>query len=284
MKNIYKPITIRVERITRQTEDTSMIRLKRADGRDFTKITAPDGAKNKTGLSFIPGQFVMAGLWGYGEAPFGVASSPYERSYMDIIVRGVGNVTNKLIALKKNDTATLRGPYGNGYPLGFFPGMDLLFITGGSGIPPIASLIEYVIANRKSFGRVSLLYGAATPEGLLMESQRKHWKKSIEIELSVDRATPGWREGCVGPISICLKSIKIDRTNTAVAMCGPGPMVDAIEHLLNTTGIPDRRIFISMERKMQCGVGKCQHCVTGEKYVCTDGPVFNLDEVDRNWD
>ena len=284
MKNIYKPITVRVEKITRQTEDTSMIRLKRDNGRDFAKVSAPGNVNNRTGLSFIPGQFVMAGLWGYGEAPFGLASNPYERSYMDIVVRGVGNVTNKLIALKKNDTLTLRGPYGNGYPLEFFPGMDLLFITGGSGIPPIASLIEYIIANRKEFGRVSLLYGAATPDGLLMERERKRWKKPIDISLSVDSPTPGWSEGCVGPISICLKQIKIDRTNTVVAMCGPGPMVDALEHLLNVTGIPDRRIFISMERKMQCGVGKCQHCVTGEKYVCTDGPVFNLDEVDRNWD
>lgn len=283
MKNIYKPIAVKIDRVERQTDDTNLIRLVRADGRDFAKISNKE-RRAKHGISFIPGQFIMAGVWGFGEAPFGIASSPYERSYMEIVVRGVGHVSNALIALKKGESATIRGPYGNGYPLGFLSRMDILLITGGSGIPPIASLIEYIIANRAGFGRINLLYGAATPEGLLMKKQRKRWKRSINVDLSVDRATPGWRDGCEGVISVCLRNIKLDRANTAVAMCGPGPMVDAIEHLLNITGIPDRRIFISMERKMQCGVGKCQHCVTGEKYVCTDGPVFNLDTVDRNWD
>ncbi|MEE9543447.1 MAG: FAD/NAD(P)-binding protein [Thermodesulfobacteriota bacterium] len=282
-KNIYKPIPVSVSQIVRQTDDTSLLRLVRSDGREFPKIPGK-ASGTRPGLSFIPGQFVMAGVWGFGEAPFGIASSPYERSYMKIVVRGVGHVSNALIALKKGERATIRGPYGNGYPLDFLTGMEILLITGGSGIPPIASLIEYIIANRAEFGRTNLLYGAATPDGLLMKKQRKRWKRSINVELSVDQSTPGWRDGCEGPISVCLRNIKLDRTNTAVAMCGPGPMVDAIEHLLNTTGIPDRRIFISMERKMQCGVGKCQHCVTGTQYVCTDGPVFNLDTVDKNWD
>jgi NAD(P)H-flavin reductase len=284
MNNIYRPVEVRVVKITRQAENVALIRFKRTDGKEFAKVKDTKGGRAKSGLSFIPGQFVMCGLWGYGESPFGVASNPYEREYMDIVVRGVGSVTNKLIALKRNQTATLRGPYGNGYPLGFFPGMDLLLITGGSGIPPIASLIEYVIVNREDFGRVSLLYGAATPDGLLMESERKRWKRSIEVALSVDHATPDWKLGCVGPVSVCLRNIKIECANTAVAMCGPGPMVDTIEHLLNIAGIPDNKIFVSIERKMQCGVGKCQHCVTGEKYVCTDGPVFNLDALDNNWD
>ena len=283
MKNIYKPIPVSVSQIVRQTEDTMLLRLVRVDGRNFARVKSSKGSA-RPGLSFIPGQFVMAGVWGFGEAPFGVASNPYERSYMEIVVRGVGHVSNALIGLKKGEMASLRGPYGNGYPLEFLSGMEILLITGGSGIPPIASLIEYIIANRADFGRINLLYGAGTPDGLLMKRQRKRWKRSINVELSVDCATPGWSDGCEGPISVCLRNIKLDRANTAVAMCGPGPMVDAIEHLLNTTGIPDRRIFISMERKMQCGVGKCQHCVTGEKYVCTDGPVFNLDSVDRNWD
>ena len=112
MKNIYKPIEVKVSKITRQAEDVSLIRFKRVDGRDFARVMEVGGVKNKPALSFIPGQFIMAGLWGYGEAPFGVASNPYARKYMDIVVRGVGNVTNKLITLKKNETATLRGPFG----------------------------------------------------------------------------------------------------------------------------------------------------------------------------
>ncbi|MEE8575057.1 MAG: FAD/NAD(P)-binding protein [Thermodesulfobacteriota bacterium] len=275
MDNIYEPIAVDIIKIQKQSDDVRLFSLKRQDGARF-KASADS-------MHFIPGQFVLAGLWGYGEAPFGIASDPYDTNQIDIVVKKVGQVTSRMHTLKKGDRMTIRGPYGNGYPLKFFSGRDVLLITGGSGIPPIASLIRYIIANRAEFGRVHFVYGAKTSKDLLLRRDIKKWEKKIGVMLTVDGPECDWKGHC-GFVTDCLSKIKVDPLNTVVAMCGPGPMVGPIEHLVNLMGISDRRIFISMERRMQCGVGRCQHCVTGEKYVCTDGPVFNLDQIDRNWD
>ncbi len=275
MKNIYEPVTAEIVKVERQSKDVLLFRLRSKGGVPF--------GTPKRGMHFTPGQFMLAGVWGYGEAPFGIASDPYETEYIELVVRRVGDVTGAMHLLEKGDTMTLRGPYGNGYPLEFFKGSDVILITGGSGIPPIASLIRYIIHNRKDFGMVHLVYGAKTSAGLLMKREISKWKRKIDVTLTVDGPECDWKGKC-GFVSDCLTDIKVNPANTVVAMCGPGPMVDSIEQLVNPMGISDRKIFISMERRMQCGVGRCQHCVTGRKYVCTDGPVFNLDEIDRNWD
>ncbi len=192
-------------------------------------------------------------------------------------------MTNAFHNLKEGAEATLRGPYGNGFPLEFFGKKDLMLVTGGCGIPPIASLIEYIIKRRKNFGRVYLIYGAKTPQDLLMKDRIKLWEKQIKVILTIDKPAPDWT-GNVGFVSEFVKNIEIDANNACAAMCGPGPMMNALEKILRPLGISDRRIFANTERKMQCGIGKCQHCTTGEKYTCTDGPVFHFDEIDRNWD
>lgn len=275
MNNIYEPIPVEVVKVERHGRDIKLFRLKMANGELFPK--------DKDGLIFTPGQFVLAGLWGYGEAPFGVSSDPCETSFVEIIVRRVGELTGALHTLKEGSSMTLRGPYGNGYPLKFFTGMDLLLVTGGCGIPPIASLARHIINNRDKFGRVHLIYGAKTPDEILLIRDLKRWKKSINVIMTVEEPDAGWT-GQTGFVSDCLPFIKLDTANTIVVMCGPGPMVDAIEYLVNPVGISNRRIFISAERRMQCGVGRCQHCATGDKYVCTDGPVFNLYQIEGNWD
>ncbi|MBI5046085.1 MAG: FAD/NAD(P)-binding protein [Candidatus Niyogibacteria bacterium] len=275
MQNIYAPISVKIAKIEEHSPSVKLFRLKRTDGKKFSA--------QKNGLIFTPGQFVLAGVWGYGEAPFGPASDPLNRNHIDIVVRKIGQTTSALHHMKEGSKITLRGPYGNGYPIENFLGKDIIMITGGCGLPPIAALIEYIINNRAKFGIVHLLYGASTPPDLLMKNRMKFWQKNIQIMLTVDKPICNW-EGRTGLISECLLELKINPANTMVAMCGPGPMVNALEHLLNPMGISDKRIFISMERKMQCGVGRCQHCVTGNKYVCADGPVFNLDEIDKNWD
>jgi len=275
MKNPYEPISVKIEKIEKQSKSVLLFRLKREDGKDF--------AKDKNEMVFIPGQFVLAGIWGYGESPFGPASNPYNAKHIDIVVRKTGQLTSALHNSKEGDEITLRGPYGNGYPLRFFTKKDILLVTGGCGIPPIASLIEYMIADRSNFGNIHLIYGSSTPSEILLKDRLKEWKKNINVILTVDKPEKGW-DGKVGRTNEHLADLKINPANTAVAMCGPGPMVDAIEYLLNDIGISDRKIFVSMERNMQCGVGKCQHCVCGNKYVCIDGPVFYLDEVDKAWD
>lgn len=265
MQNIYLPKIVKIAKIKEQSPTVKLFRL------------AP-------GLSFIPGQFVLVGQIGYGEAPFGPLSPPDGKNYIEIAVRKTGTVTNYLHSLKEGDKITLRGPYGNGFPLDFMEGKDVVMATGGCGIPPIAALIERIIKNREKFGRIYLLYGARSPEEILLKDKLEEWKKkNIKIIVTIDKPAEGWK-GPVGFVTDLVKEIEIDKTNAVAIMCGPGPMMDALEKILRPLGISDRRIFVSMERKMQCGVGKCQHCTTGDKYVCMDGPVFNYDEVDKNHD
>ncbi len=265
MKNLYLPQLIKIEKIETLSPNVKLVRLKKR-------------------LNFVPGQFVLAGLWGYGEAPFGFASSPFEKRYFDLMIRKGGAVSSAIHSLKKGDEITVRGPYGNGFPLDFFKGKDVLMVSGGCGIPPIASLVEHLIKNRKIFGRLYLVYGAATPDDILIKDKVSRWQKSgVEIILTVDRPTSDW-QGYTGLVSELIEKVEINPLDAVAVMCGPGPMAVAVKNKLKPLGIPDRRIFVSEERKMQCGVGKCQHCVTGDKYVCLDGPVFNYDEIEKNWD
>lgn len=265
MDNSYKPEFIKIEKIEQLSHNVKLLRLKKR-------------------IDFIPGQFVLAGLPGYGEAPFGVASSPFEKKYFEIIVREVGTVSAAIHRLKRGDMMTIRGPYGNGFPLDFFENKDVVMVSGGCGIPPIASLIEHLIKNRNNFGRVYLIYGAATPEDILVKEDKiKQWQKFVKIILTIDKPATGWN-GHVGFVTDMIKEIKINPADAVAAMCGSGPMTGAVEKILKPLGVADRRIFISDERKMHCGIGKCQHCTTGDKYVCLDGPVFNYDQVDKNID
>jgi len=273
--NSYEPINVKIAKIEEHSNNAKLFRLEREGGEKFKA--------DKNGLVFTPGQFIMAGIWGYGESPFGPASNPYNTDHIDILVRKTGQLTNALHNAKAGDKITMRGPYGNGYPIKFFEKKDIVLVTGGCGIPPIASFIEYIILHRENFGKVYLVYGASTPSDLLMKERIKRWDKSIDVLTTIEKPDENW-SGCTGMVTKRLDDLNINPANTAVAMCGPGPMVDAVEYLLNNIGIPDRKIFISMERNMQCGVGKCQRCVVGNKYTCLDGPVFHLDEIDKSWD
>jgi len=274
MQNIYLPTKVKILKIEELSPTVKLFSLAKLKGKF---------EKNEDGLSFIPGQFVLAGKIGWGESPFGPASSPYENDYIEIAVRKTGDVSSMMHNLKVGDKIDFRGPYGNGFPLDFIEGKDIVMATGGCGIPPIAALIEYIIKNIRKFNNVYLLYGAKTPEEILMKEKIKEWEKSINVMLSVDKPAERWT-GYTGFVSDLVPKIKINPQNAVATMCGPGPMMNALENILRPLGISDRRIFVSMERKMQCGVGKCQHCTTGEKYVCQDGPVFYFDQIDKNWD
>jgi NAD(P)H-flavin reductase len=254
MQNIYLPKIVKIVKIEEQSPTVKLFRL-------------------SPGFIFNPGQFVLVGQIGYGEAPFGPLSPPDEKNYLEIAVRHTGIVTNYLHSLKEGNEITLRGPYGKGFPLDFIEGKDMAMVTGGCGIPPIASLIEYIIKNREKFKNVYLLYGAKSQEEILLKDRFERWESRGIKVMTI-----------AGFVTDLVKEIKIDEANAVAVMCGPGPMMEALEKILRPLGISDRRIFVSMERKMQCGIGKCQHCTTGDKYVCLDGPVFYYDQIDKNWD
>jgi len=283
MENIYQPFKVKIIKIEKHSKDVKLFRLEKKGGLALPKRSEGGFKKNESGMVFNPGQFILAGIFGYGEAPFGPASSPYQDKFIDIIVRKAGTLTEALHRAKKGDEIFLRGPYGNGFPVDFIEGKDMVMVTGGCGIPPIAALIEYIIENRSKFGQVYLIYGARTPKDLLIKDKLIEWEKDIKVLLTVDKPDKNWK-GQVGMVSELVDEIKINARSAVAAMCGPGPMMDALEKILRPLGISDRRIFVNMERKMQCGVGKCQHCTTGEHYVCQDGPVFYFDQIDKNWD
>jgi len=284
MDNIYEPQLVKITKIEDQSPTVKVFRLEKKSSRMSLAKSGSKFEKDENGLVFKPGQFVLIGQIGYGESPLGPLSSPYEDKYIEIAVRKTGTVTNYLHSLKEGDEITFRGPYGNGFPLDFMEEKDIVCATGGCGIPPIASLVEYIIKNKENFGKTYVLYGARSPEELLMRDRIKEWEKEgIKVILTIDKPADGWK-GPVGFVTDLVKEIDINEANAVATMCGPGPMTGALEQILRPLGISDRRIFVSMERKMQCGVGKCQHCTTGKKYVCLDGPVFNYDEIENNGD
>ena len=255
MENIYQPQKIKIKKVEELSPTVKLFRL----------------AGN---FVFKPGQFFLLGRIGYGEAPFGALSSPYEKDYLEFAIRAVGTVTNFLHTLKNGDEIEIRGPFGNGFPLDFIENKDIVMVSGGSGIPPIASLTEHIIKNREKFKNVYLLYGSKTEEEILLKDRFEKWG---EARVKVMMLAGGF-------VTDLIKDINVDEQNAVCLMCGPGPMTDAIEKVIRPLGISDRRIFVSIERRMQCGIGKCQHCTTGSKYTCLDGPVFYYDEIDKNWD
>ena len=228
-----------------------------------------------------PGQFYFLGSIGIGEAAFSPVRSDVDRGTIVFLIRQVGRVTTWIAGLKVGDSIEMRGPLGNGFPIEEMKGSDVILASGGCGVPPIASLAEYILKRLDDFGKIYFLYGARTPSDLHLQKDMEAWPKKIEKMLTIDKSCAGW-SGHVGFVSDLIKKIKIDPSKTKVALCGPPMMFKAIQVELNKRGVKDDSIYASLERKMECGIGKCQHCTCGKAYVCIDGPVFRMSEIDIN--
>jgi len=231
-------------------------------------------------LDHKPGQFVMVSVFGAGEVPISVSSSPTNNGSFEICVRAAGKVTNALHKLETGDMIGIRGPFGNGFPIRMLEGNDLLIIACGLGIAPLRSLIRYAFDNREDFGKVHILYGCRSPDTMLFLDEIKDWKKQKDVyfECIVDQATPDWT-GKVGLITTLIPGVRIDPERTFTALVGPPSMYKpAIQELLSRN-VPERHILVSLERHMKCGVGRCGHCQIQNLYCCQDGPVFNYEEI-----
>lgn len=231
-------------------------------------------------LDHEPGQFVMVSVFGAGEIPISVSSSPTNNGYFEICVRAAGKVTNALHKLKSGDVIGIRGPYGKGFPIRMLEGNDLLIIACGLGIAPLRSLIRYVFDNREDFGKVHILYGCRSPGNMLFLDEIKDWKKQKDVyfECIVDQATPDWT-GKVGLVPTLIPGVHIEPDRTFVALVGPPAVYMPVIKELLSRNVPERHILISLERHMKCGVGKCGHCQIQNLYCCQDGPVFNYGEI-----
>lgn len=238
-------------------------------------------------LGHDPGQFVEVSIFGIGEAPISVSSGPSDSSTFEMVVRNVGNVSNKLFNMKPGDKLGIRGPLGNGFDMDLFKGKHLLLSAGGIGIVPMRSLIQYVMdkKNRGHFEDVTIMYGAKEPKEVLFSDEVDSWCDidNVTCELTVDQCSEDdcWT-GCTGLITTLYPKIQIDKfdsKNTIAVIIGPPVMYKFVIKCLETLGIPDENIYVSLERRMKCGVGKCGHCQINGVYTCKEGPVFRYDEI-----
>jgi len=263
--SIYLPSLAEIVRTEQLTKMEKLFEIKLQNGQE---------------LGHQPGQFVEVSLFGIGEAPISVSSSPTKKGSFELAVRAVGNVTKTLHTLNRGATLGIRGPFGKGFPIEEMKGKDILFVAGGIGLVPLRSLINYVLDNRSHFGRVFVLFGAKTPAEQLFLDELAKWRQSKDMEYweTVDRSDGQWK-GNVGVITTLFPKITVDPQKTIAVIVGPPIMYRFAILEAQVKGIPDDQIIVSLERRMKCGVGKCGHCQINHIYVCQEGPVFNYAKI-----
>ena len=236
--------------------------------------------KLRTSFSHRAGQFIELTVFGVGEAPISITSSPVDKGFLEISVVNVGEVTAALHLKKEGDVVGLRGPYGNGFPFDDVKGRDILFVAGGIGLAPLRPLINQMFADRESFRKIVILYGARTPKLLCFRDDLTAWaaKKESTVLLTVDAPDDEW-PGNVGVVTSLLPKVEIETERTTAFVCGPPIMIQFVIHDLVKRGFAEDDIITSLERRMECGLGKCGHCSIGTAEVCADGPVFSYRQL-----
>ena len=241
------------------------------------------GLDGKKPFLHIPGQCAMLSIPGVGEALFSITSSPTNEEYMEFSIKKCGCVTTWLHAMEVGQQITIRGPYGNGFPVDTdFAGKDLVFVAGGIGLAPLRSVINYVRHYRSRYGTVDIVYGARSKDDLVdYQEIIDEWMQEdgINVHLTIDNPQEGW-DGHVGFVPNYVKELGFDTSKTVV-MCGPPIMIKFTLAGLWELGFDKTQVYTTFELKMKCALGKCGRCNIGDKYVCKDGPVFRLDEMDE---
>jgi NAD(P)H-flavin reductase len=264
--SIYAPEFARLAQVRPMTEQEKLFTIELPQGRS---------------LGHDPGQFVMLSIPGVGEAPISITSSPSRSNgAFELCVRRVGDVTGILHGMAPGALVGIRGPMGHGFPIDQMRGKDMLFAPGGLGLAPLRSLINQVLDERKDFGRVLILYGAKRPAELLFREELDEWaaRKDIELHVTVDRGDDTW-SGHVGVITTLFPKVMVDPHTTVAVTCGPPIMYRFVLMEFMGKGIPESQIYLSLERRMKCGVGKCGHCQINDLYCCKEGPVFTYSQI-----
>lgn len=267
--NEYSPNLAVIKKIRKETHDTNTYTLEFSD------------KKLQKSFSPAPGQFMMLSLFGIGESAISLSDTSNNGS-VTTTIRNVGSVTNAILRLKEGDFIGIRGPYGNGWPLERAEGKNVLIVVGGMGIAPLRGAVNYIKNNRKKFGDLEIIYGARTPDDMIFRYELEKWKqiKKTRMDLTVDELPIETTSKCkIGLVTSCFPSMKTHHKNAIVLVCGPEIMMRYAAKCLETIGFKDRQIYLSLERRMKCGIGKCGHCQIGLKYVCKDGPVFNYADI-----
>ena len=255
------------------------IRIDTPDVKTF-RVVGLDGEKC---FEHMPGQCAMLSIPGVGEAMFSITSSPTNKEFMEFSIKKCGCLTNWLHMMDVGQQITIRGPYGNAFPVETeLKGKDLLFVAGGIGLAPLRSVINYCRANRENYGSIDIVYGSRSKDDLVDYNEIiSEWMQEdgIKVHLTIDREQEGW-DGHVGFVPNYVKELNFSTTKTVI-ICGPPIMIKFTLAGLKEQGFKETQVYTTMELRMKCGVGKCGRCNIGSKYVCKDGPVFRFDQLDE---
>ncbi|MEW6070063.1 MAG: FAD/NAD(P)-binding protein [Candidatus Thermoplasmatota archaeon] len=267
MINPYVPEIAEIASIVKETPDVNTYKLIFINNKNF---------------SYKPGQFVMVSVFGEGEFPAAIASSPTQKGYIELSIRKMGKVTSALHRLEEKDILGIRGPYGNGFPVEDWKNKNLLFIGGGIGLAPLRSVVNYSLDCRKNYKDLQLIYGARTQADLVYKEELFKLEKSkdIKVNLAIDKFEEGWTR-FVGFVPDYVLSLKPSAENTIAITCGPPIMIKLVIQNLLKLGFAPQQIYTTLEMRMKCGIGKCGRCNVGSVYVCKDGPVFTAEQLSR---
>ena len=262
-KNIYKPIKFKLNKVE---EESSLIK---------TFFMTPDKP-----FEFAAGQFVEVTIDGIGEAPYTPSSSAWIKDKMEVTIMKAGYVTEKMHKMKRGEILGIRGPFGRGYPLEKFHGKDVIILGGGVGIAPLRCLLLTMLHEEEEYKKIHICFGAKTPTDFIYKDWYKDLAayKKVELRRTVDKADAGWKE-TEGVVTILLDKLKVDYKDAIAVVCGPPIMMKFGAFRLLELGIKEENLYLSMEKNMSCGLGKCGHCAMGNYFVCKDGPVFTYDEI-----
>jgi len=265
LEDLYHPVMAEIKEVKRLSAMET-----------YYRVELPGGEE----LGHVPGQFVELSIFGVGEAPFSVSSSPTLKGSFELGVRRAGMLTDVLLRQQPGTKIGIRGPFGNGIDVEKFKGKDVLIVAGGIGLVPMRSMINYVIDNRDQFGKLIICYGSKSDQDLLFTDELAQWDKdpSIDYHVTVDQGSDSW-QGKTGVITTLIPGLDLDLPNTVCCICGPPVMYRFVLLSLKSKGLSDENIYMSLERRMKCGVGKCGHCQINHSYVCQDGPVYHYPDI-----
>lgn len=265
LEDLYHPMMAEIKEVKRLSAMETCYRIELPGGED---------------LGHVPGQFVELSIFGVGEAPFSVSSSPTLKGSFELGVRRAGMLTDVLLRQQPGTKVGIRGPFGNGIDVEKFKGKDVLIVAGGIGLVPMRSMINYVIDKRDQFGKLIICYGSKSDQDLLFTDELARWEKdpSIDYRVTVDQGSDSW-QGNTGVITTLIPGLDLDLPNTVCCICGPPVMYRFVLLSLKSQGLSEENIYMSLERRMKCGVGKCGHCQINHSYVCQDGPVYHYPDI-----
>ncbi|HNS54522.1 MAG TPA: FAD/NAD(P)-binding protein [Syntrophales bacterium] len=273
-ENPYVPMPVEVIKIITEvdTKDIKTFRLAFVNKEDEERFR------------YTPGQFAELSVYGKGESPIGIASSPTQKGYIEFTVQKAGVVTSALHEMEEGTLMGVRGPLGNSWPIEYLEGKNIVIVGGGFAFTTLRSLINYMIfeENRKRFGKITVVYGARTPGLLLYKDELEAWGKrgDIDLNVTVDKGDATWK-GREGFVPTVCKEVAPSKENAVTVICGPPIMIRFTLPVFFDLGFSKENIITSLEMRMKCGIGKCGRCNVGSKYVCKDGPVFSLAELDK---